>query len=113
MLTRLITVVETTTFKRQAEKIWKEAELGALVDHLAHNPEDDDIIPGTGGIRKLRWGKTGTGKRGGVRVIYFTHNADIPLYLLLAYTKAQASDLTPDEKRTLTALAATLKQGKG
>jgi hypothetical protein len=48
-----------------------------------------------------------------VRVIYFYHNADMPLYLLLAYAKAQASDLTPDEKRTLTALAAAMKQGKG
>jgi predicted outer membrane protein len=48
-----------------------------------------------------------------VRVIYFYHNAGMPLYLLLAYAKAQASDVTPDEKRTLTALAVALKQGKG
>jgi hypothetical protein len=100
-------------FRRQAEKIWSEAELAALVDHLGTNPEDGDVIPGTGGIRKLRWGKAGTGKGGGVRVIYFYHNADMPLYLLLAYAKAQATDLTQDEKRTLTALAAAIKQGKG
>jgi hypothetical protein len=48
-----------------------------------------------------------------VRVIYFYHNADMPLYLLLAYAKAKASDLTPDEKRTLTALAAAMKQEFG
>jgi hypothetical protein len=113
MQTRLITVAETHMFRRQAEKIWNEAELAALVDHLALNPEDGDVIPGTGGIRKLRWGKAGTGKRGGVRVIYFFHHTDMPLYLLLAYAKAQATDLTPDEKRTLSALAAALKQGKG
>jgi hypothetical protein len=113
MQTRPITVAETHMFRRQAEKIWSEAELAALVDHLALNPEDGDVIPGTGGVRKLRWGKAGTGKRGGVRVIYFYHNADMPLYLLLAYAKAQASDLTPDEKRTLTALVAAMKQGKG
>jgi hypothetical protein len=65
-------------FRRQAEKIWSEAELAALVDHLGTNPQDGDVIPGTGGIRKLRWGKAGTGKRGGVRVIYFYHNADMP-----------------------------------
>jgi hypothetical protein len=100
-------------FRRQAEKIWSDAELTVLVDHLATNPEDGDVIPGTGGIRKLHWGKAGTGKRGGVWVIYFYHNADMPLYLLLAYAKAQATDLTQDEKRTLTALAAALKQGKG
>jgi hypothetical protein len=113
MQTRPIAVAETHMFRRQAENIWAEAELTALVDHLALNPEDGDVIPGTGGVRKLRWGKAGTGKRGGVRVIYFYHNADMPLYLLLAYAKAQASDLTPDEKRTLTALAAAMKQGKG
>jgi hypothetical protein len=47
-----------------------------------------------------------------VQVIYFYHHAGMPLYLLLAYTKAQATTLTPDETRTLTALAAALKQGK-
>ena len=81
-------------FRRQAEKIWSEAELAVLIDHLGTNPQDGDVIPGTGGIRKLRWGKAGAGKRGGVRVIYFYHNADMPLYLLLAYAKAQATDLT-------------------
>ncbi len=84
MYSRTITVAETHMFRRQAEKIWNEAELVALVDHLALNPEDGDVIPGTGGIRKVRWGKAGTGKRGGVRVVYFYHNANIPLYLLLA-----------------------------
>lgn len=113
MQTRPITVAETHMFRRQAEKIWTEDELAALVDHLALNPEDGDVIPRTGGIRKVRWGKAGTGKRGGVRVIYFYYNADMPLYLLLAYAKAKASNLTPDEKRTLTALAAAMKQGKG
>jgi hypothetical protein len=52
----------------------------------------------------------GTGKRGGVRVIYFYHDLGMSLYLLLAYAKWRATDLTPDEKRTLTALANTLKQ---
>jgi hypothetical protein len=112
METRLLTVAETHLFRRQAEKIWSELEIIALVDHLALNPEDGDVIPGTGGIRKLRWGKAGVGKRGGVRVIYFYYNAGIPLYLLLAYAKAQSSDLTPDEKRSLTKLAAKLKEGK-
>lgn len=112
MQTRPISVVETHMFLRAAEKIWREDELSALIDHVATHPEAGDVIPGTGGVRKLRWGRAGTGKRGGVRVIYFYHNADMPVYLLLAYAKAQATDLTADEKRTLTALAAMLKQGK-
>lgn len=109
MQTRPITVAETHMFRRQAEKIWGEDELAALVDHLALNPEDGDVIPGTGGVRKLRWGKAGVGKRGGVRVIYFYYRPDCPLYLLLAYAKAQASDLSGDEKKAVAAFAATIK----
>ena len=107
--TRPITVAETHGFERAASRIWSEAELIALVDHLALNPEDGDIIPGTGGVRKLRWGKAGVGKRGGARVIYFYYHVDCPLYLLLAYAKAQASDLTPDEKKAVAAFAAVIK----
>jgi hypothetical protein len=69
----------------------------------ALNPEDGDVTPGTGGVRKLRWGKVGTGKRSGVRVIYFHYRPDCPLYLLLAYAKAQASDLSADEKKAVAA----------
>ena len=110
MQTRPITIAETQGFGRAAAKIWSEAELTALIDHLAHNPEDGDVIPGTGGVRKLRWGKAGVGKRGGARVIYFYYQQDCPLYLLLAYAKAQASDLTPDEKKAVAAFAAVIKK---
>lgn len=109
MQTRPITVAETQAFVRSAEKVWSEQELAELVDHLAHNPEAGDLIPGTGGVRKVRWGRSGSGKQGGVRVIYFYYRPDCPLYLLLAYAKAQATDLTPDEKKTVAALAATIK----
>jgi hypothetical protein len=113
MLTRPITIAETHAFMRAAEKIWSEVELAALVDHLAHHPEDGDVIPGTGGVRKLRWGKAGSGKRGGARVIYFYYQMDCPLYLLLAYAKAQATDLTPDEKKAVAGFAAIIKGSAG
>ena len=109
MLTRPVAVAETHAFMRAAQKIWSEEELAALVDYLAHNPEDGDVIPGTGGVRKLRWGKAGSGKRGGARVIYFYYQMDCPLYLLLAYAKAQATDLTSDEKRAVSGFAAMIK----
>ena len=109
MLTRPIAVAETHGFARAASKIWNEEDRAALIDHLAHNPEDGDIIPGTGGVRKLRWGKAGVGKRGGARVIYFYYRPDCPLYLLLAYAKAQASDLTADEKKAVAGFAAVIK----
>ncbi|MEO6215997.1 MAG: type II toxin-antitoxin system RelE/ParE family toxin [Sphingomonas sp.] len=110
MRTLLLTVVETTIFLRQAEKIWSEEERAALVDHIARNPEAGDVIPDTGGVRKMRWGRAGSGKRGGARVVYFYHHADAPLYLLLAYAKAQREDMTQDEKRGAAALVVALKQ---
>jgi len=112
MQARLITVVETETFLRQATKIWSDEERSALVDHMAREPEGGDVIPGTGGVRKLRWGRSGSGKRGGARVIYFYHDMDRPLYLLLAYAKSQAEDMSADEKKVVTALAAVIKARK-
>ncbi len=69
------------------------AEIAALVDYLAYNPSAGAVIPGTGGIRKLRWGLEGRGKRGGARVIYFFHNIEMPLFLLTAYAKNERDDL--------------------
>jgi hypothetical protein len=110
MQTRPVTIAETHAFARSTQRIWNEDELSALIDHLACNPEVGDVIPGTGGVRKLRWGRAGIGKRGGARVIYFFYRSDFPLYLLLAYSKAQATDLTPDEKRLVSALALTIRE---
>ena len=96
-------------FVRAASKIWNEDERAALIDYMARNPESGDVIPGTGGVRKLRWGRSGSGKRGGARVIYFYYDMDCPLYLLLAYAKASAEDMTADEKRAVSAFAAVVK----
>ena len=60
-------------------------------------------------MRKLRWGRAGIGKRGGARVIYFYYRPDCPIYLLLAYAKARAGDLTADEKKAVAMFAATIK----
>jgi hypothetical protein len=111
-MSALQSVVETPMFLRAAEKIWRDDERMALVDYVAANPGAGDVIPSTGGVRKLRWGRAGTGKRGGVRVIYFYHNAGMPIYLLLAYAKAQATDLSAEDKRAVTAIAAALKSGR-
>lgn len=107
--TRPIAVAETHAFARSAAKIWSEDEQAELVDHIAHNPEAGDVIPGTGGVRKLRWARSGSGKRGGARVVYFYYRPDCPLYLLLAYAKARMTDLSADEKKAVAAFAATLK----
>lgn len=67
------------------------------------------MIPETGGVRKIRWIRPGSGKRGGARVIYFYHNADHPLYLLMVYAKARQENLSPEEKKIVRRLAAILK----
>jgi len=105
----LVTVAETPLFVRQAETVWNESEREAFVNFIAANPEAGDMIPETGGVRKVRWARAGTGKRGGTRVIYFYHDAGRPLYLLMVYAKARRENLTPDEKRAVRKLAAILK----
>ena len=104
-----ITVAETHAFARSAEKMWSEDERAELVDFVALNPQAGDLIPGCGGVRKLRWARQGGGKRGGARVVYFYYRPDCPLYLLLAYAKAQASDLSADERKAVAAFAAAIK----
>jgi hypothetical protein len=110
---RLLTVAETTLFVRQAADLWSDVERAVFIDFIAANPTDGDVIPDTGGIRKLRWRRPGAGKRGGVRVVYFYHDGEMPLYLLMVYAKARQGDLTPDEKRRINALVKTLKQAHG
>jgi RelE toxin of RelE / RelB toxin-antitoxin system len=110
MTTRLITVAETLPFLRQAASLWGEEDRNTFVDFIAANPEAGDVIPDTGGIRKVRWSRPGTGKRGGVRVIYFYHDGTMPLYLLLIYAKAQRENWTQDEKRRAVALTSGIKQ---
>jgi hypothetical protein len=106
---RPITVAETPLFIRQSVGLWDDEEREAFVNFIAFNPEAGDLIPETGGVRKIRWSRPGTGKRGGARVIYFYHDIDRPIYLLMAYAKARKEDLTPEEKRTVRAITALLK----
>lgn len=69
-----------------------------------------DEIPSTGGLRKLRWGRAGMGKRGGARVIYYFYDDTAPLFLLEVYSKAQQKDLSPSEKKSLSKIAVYLKE---
>ena len=103
------TVAETPTFARQADKLFTDDERRQLIDLLAANPLAGDVIPGTGGVRKLRFGAAGGGKRGGGRVVYYYLDEDSPLYALLAYAKTARTDLTPEERRTAATLAASIR----
>jgi len=105
----LTTVVETPLFLRQSNDIWSDEERAEFVDFIAGRPEDGDIVQDTGGVRKIRWKRQGAGKRGGVRVLYFYYNEGAPLFLLMIYTKAERKDISPEGKRTLTKMAADIK----
>jgi mRNA-degrading endonuclease RelE of RelBE toxin-antitoxin system len=94
-----ITVVELPGFSRAAGGILTPDEIDGLTLYLANNPDEGDVIPGTGGLRKLRWAAKGKGKRGGARVIYYFRDLNMPLYLLTLYGKGEKIALTAGEKR--------------
>jgi hypothetical protein len=110
VITEPISVAETRLFIRQAEAIWSEDERFEFIDFIASHPDFGDVIPETGGVRKIRWGRQVSGKRGGVRVIHVFHDEDMPLYLLMVYVKAEKEDLRPEEKRAVASLTAELKK---
>ncbi len=106
------TVAETPTFTRQADRLFSEDERQALIDHLAEHPLAGDEIPGTGGIRKLRFAASGRGKRGGARVVYFYGGDTMPVYALLAYAKSAKTDLSPSERRAVAGIVAAIKRAE-
>lgn len=61
---------------------------------IAERPDAGDVVPGSGGIRKVRWSRAGTGKSGGVRVIYYVRTAQADLVLLTLYAKSKTDNLT-------------------
>ncbi|GGD98241.1 hypothetical protein [Caballeronia grimmiae] len=89
----MYTIIETTVFQRYADQIWSDAERAEFITWLANNPMAGDVIPGTGGLRKVRWSRPGMGKRGGARVIYYNALDEGVIWLLIAYTKAKFDNL--------------------
>ena len=90
----MFTVVETPTFARLAARFWDDESLTAFIGFIASNPEAGDVVPGSGGLRKIRWGSAGQGKRGGVRVIYFNRVASGEIWLLLVYPKSARENVS-------------------
>ncbi|CAO4182952.1 type II toxin-antitoxin system RelE/ParE family toxin [Methylorubrum extorquens] len=107
MADALHTVIETEIYLRSAERLMTEAERTAVVDILAADPFAGDVIPGTGGLRKVRVPLTGRGKRGGARVITCFVSAR-GVYLLLAYAKNDQANPTPAQAQALARLVDTL-----
>lgn len=95
--------VEAPAFTKFVPNYLKDDEYAALQRYLERDPQAGDLIPGTGGLRKLRWRdrNRGKGTRGGLRVIYYYFLSDIQIWLLTIYDKNEAVDLTTPEKKLL------------
>ena len=103
---------ETPLFSRLLPGYLTEESYRKLQRALLENPELDDVMPGTGGFRKVRWGdsRRGKGKRGGLRVIYYYLSTDNQVWFFTLYDKDEAVDLAADEKMALkTAIQAELE----
>ena len=102
------TLRHTAAFEKAA-KVLSNEELTTALETIARNPLCGDLIPGTGGVRKLRAAASGRGKRGGARVIYFYFDEHNPIYLLYAYAKNRESHLSAAQRNALGKVVATIK----
>ena len=105
---RFVTVVEMPEFIARTDKLMADEDRQVVIDYLSRNPTAGDLIPGTGGVRKLRWGLEGRGKRGGARVIYYFHSDEMPLFALTAFAKNERADLSQEDRNALRRLTRVL-----
>ncbi len=104
----MITVVELPEFIRRSKKLLSEQERNDIINYLAFHPDSGAIIKGSGGIRKLRWKKQGRGKSGGVRIIYYYKNLNLPVFLLTVFAKSDKIDLSKSQRNELSQLVKIL-----
>jgi hypothetical protein len=90
----MISFIETKLFTRLVQDYLSDDEYAALQQALLADPEAGAIIPGSGGVRKLRWGVAGRGKRGGIRVIYFLRTRHGQIWMLTLYAKNVAENIS-------------------
>jgi hypothetical protein len=95
--------IEAPAFTRYLSEYLSDDGYRRLQLLLTVDPERGDLMPGTGGFRKLRWAdpKRGKGRRGGLRIIYYFFSTDQQIWLMTLYDKGEAADLTPKEKKML------------
>lgn len=89
----MITLIESPIFSKFWPDYWTEDERGEFASWLAENLDAGSVVPGSGGIRKIRWSQKGKGKRGGVRVIYFARPNDGLIWLLTIYAKTSKENI--------------------
>lgn len=106
----MITVAEVPEYIRRAEKLLSEDERRNVIEYLAAHPKSGDLMEGTGGVRKLRWGRAGQGKSGGVRIIYYFHSEGMPLYVLTLFAKNERANISKAERNDLAGMVEILVQ---
>jgi hypothetical protein len=89
----MFTFIESTAFERVRAVYLDDDEYAALQQFMTENPEAGELVPGSGGVRKLRWKRAGIGKRGGLRVIYFVRYQPEELWLLTLYAKSKQENI--------------------
>ena len=89
----MLTIIETPLFTKLWSDYWTEDERGEFVTWLATQPEVGEVIPKSGGVRKVRWKRKGMGKRGGVRVVYYNRLENGSIWLLLIYAKSNQENI--------------------
>lgn len=94
-------IIETSIFTRQVLNLLSEEEYRQLQLALVTRPDLGDLIPGSGGLRKVRWSLAGRGKRGGVRTIYYWAVRKDQILMLLMYAKNEQENLTNDQLKVL------------
>ena len=104
----MITIAELPEYIRGPSKLLDSTERQDIVNYLAAHPKAGDLMEGTGGVRKLRWGRGNQGKSGGVRVIYYFHSEAMPLYLLTLFAKNERANLSKSERNELSELVNVL-----
>lgn len=100
-------VVETSVFTRVVQTLLTDEEYRELQQLLVSKPQSGKLIRGSGGLRKLRWSRSGQGKRGGLRVVYYWQVSRNLILMLYAYPKSRQEDLTPAQLKALKSLMET------
>ena len=85
----MFTFIESSVFERILPSYLDDDEYSELQQFLIQNPDAGEVVPGSGGVRKIRWARSGTGKRGGLRVLYFVRYKPNELWMLTLYSKAK------------------------
>lgn len=106
-----MTVVETVRFLKDAGGLMPESDRAELIEFIDANPEAGNVIPETGGVRKLRWALPGGGKRGGARVIYYFYNDSLPFFLLAMYGKNEKANLSKAERNVMARVVSAIVEG--